>query len=156
MWDPVVEKLTGNLFKSNAAENTDGSLTLRVQTTSGYQDVALGRKDGEAFRLGFLWTTENTAEIYVDGLRIAIVENVTVSTGASPGNDACVLNYCVPETTGSVQVSGLTITNVKYAPLQLTRDELLPGVNTDAVTENLSLPTSYTDPNGHLGTLQLS
>ena len=66
--------------------SNDGELTLYVADNSseGYTEVGLGRNLGETFTLGTQWNLDESLDIYIDGIYVNTIENVTRAvTGAN-------------------------------------------------------------------------
>ena len=124
----------------------DQNLTLFVADNSaaGYTAVDLGRKIGDKFVLGTQWNTDESLDIYVDGIYKTTIENVTRSV---PGaNNNLVLSY--NRASDLSDAIKLTISNVvihNKIPVsiadELGMDSYFEAMNWNAVRNDITLPT---------------
>ena len=136
----------------------DENLTLFVADNSaaGYTAVDLGRKIGDKFVLGTQWNTDESLDIYVDGIYKTTIENVTRSV--SGANNNLVLGY--NRTSDLSDTIKLTISNVvihNKVPVsiadELGLDSYFDAVNWNAVRNDIALPTSATS--AYLGNITI-
>ncbi len=145
----------------------NGNLSMDFRGTGSIANVnwnnviALGKKQGETFRLGILWTANDYVHVYVDGKEIASKYIVLNWTSGWHGNNVVALDYRAPaDTTETTKIQFTDVIHIsmvnKYNSIleEVTKAAVLPGVNLDGVTSNLNLPESYASQ--YLGQIPLS
>lgn len=135
--------------------------TGTIDNVSWQNPIALGKKQGDTFRLGILWTANDYVHVYVDGELVESKYIVLNWTSGWHGNNMVALDYRAPaatEATTKIQftdVIHISMVN-KYNSImeEVTKTAVLPGVNLNGVATNLTLPESYSS--NYLGQIPLT
>lgn len=141
--------------------NTDDGLVLYVAsgaTGAGYPSgttIKLGRKVGEKFTLGTQWNKDNSVDVYVDGVFVKTVKDVTRAYVASQANSN--VNYKFANLSGDTRIVITDATVSVGIPTSLAEEmapEVILGQEINAVRQNLAYSTVYDSP--YMGQLPIT
>ena len=134
--------------------DTEGNLYIRVyhtdkDTSNAAEGVALGKKLGDAFKLGVLWGADGSADILVDGKTVSHMENGTTTKTNSMGSKCIQIWYNGSAEGGHAKftVSDFVLNTAGAASVTdaITKSAVLGDADLTAVTEDITLPATFTD-----------
>lgn len=128
--------------------NVDGKVVLCVTNTDGGTPVDLGVTLGETFVLGTQWNTDDTVDVYVNGVYLKTVENGTLDMYWTMNYDG-IMYYYAPNSIAAGQAhvtfADIAVYMGTYASVakEIKPEVLLADINLAAVEGDIVLPTSF-------------
>lgn len=133
-----------NITMLASIHNTAGGLVLYLAdgstTDTKGTAVALNRRVGQTFTLGTQWNRDESVDVYVDGIYLTTVENVTRTFTAIGGSQVV---YKYGNLAGIAKFTISDIVVYKGVPTSLAEEAALNLGDLSAVTGDLTLPTSF-------------
>ena len=160
-----------NIFNSGDSDG-DGKGELKAYfwqaDRSPEGPIDLGVQEGDTFKLGTLWSNDNSLVVLVNGVQLAKITNTTTKVGIYNKNTLLIKYFDTANTTttyAEMYISDLkmtvgndlsvsTLLDLPTLQKEAGVDVLLPGLDLENVTENITLPETF--ESNYLGTLPLT